>query len=146
MRKEIFFLGFLLISITGYSQSTDTTNRKSEKIVEPQNSDIQIYCDNEIEAHFPGGVKRWTKFVIKNFRKKILITNKVPSGTYKVLVTFMIANNGKITNIKANTHFGYGIEDEMIRAIEKCPKWKPATNCGRKIDSYQQQPITIIVP
>jgi hypothetical protein len=58
----------------------------------------------------------------------------------------MIAKNGTITNIKANTHFGYGIEDEMIRAIEKCPKWKPATNCGKRIDSYQQQPITIIVP
>jgi len=145
MRKEIFLLGFLFISITGYSQSTDTTNKKSQ-IVKSQNSDIQIYCDNEIEAHFPKGLKTWTKFVIKNFRKKILITNKVPTGTYKVLVTFMIAKNGKITNIKANTHFGYGIEDEMIRAIEKCPKWKPATNCGKKIDSYQQQPITIIVP
>jgi len=146
MRKEILLLGFLFISITGYSQSTDTTNKKSQKIVESQNSDIQIYCDNEIEAHFPGGLKTWTEFVIKNFRKKILIANKVPTGTYKVLVTFMIAKNGKITNIKANTHFGYGIEDEMIRAIEKCPKWKPATNCGKKIDSYQQQPITIIVP
>ena len=146
MRKEIFLLGFLFISITGYSQSTDTTNKKSQEIVESQNSNIQIYCDNEIEAHFPGGLKTWTKFVIKNFRKKILIANKVPKGTYKVLVTFMIAKNGKITNIKANTHFGYGIEDEMIRAIEKCPKWKPASNCGKKINSYQQQPITIIVP
>lgn len=146
MRKEIFLLGFLFISITSYSQSTDTTSKKSQKIVESQNSDIQIYRDNEIEAHFPGGLKTWTKCVIKNFRKKILISNNVPTGTYKVLVTFMIAKNGKITNIKANTRFGYGIEDEMIRAIEKCPKWKPATNCGKKINSYQQQPITIIVP
>ena len=86
------------------------------------------------------------KAVTRNFNKKVLINNKVPTGTYKVLVSFMVTKYGKISDIKANTNFGYGIEDEMIRAIKKCPKWKPATNCGKKINTYQQQPITIIVP
>jgi len=146
MKKEIFLLGFLFISVIVYSQNTDTASNRKQQIQESQSSDIQIYCDNEIEAHFPGGVKRWTKFVSRNFRIKVLTKNKVPQGRYKVLVTFMIAKNGKIQNIKGDTNFGYGIEDEMIRAIEKCPKWKPATNCGKKINSYQTQPIIIIVP
>lgn len=146
MKKETLFLGFLFLCIVGYSQNTDTTSKRNGRIDESQNSDIQIYCDNEIEAYFPGGVKTWTKFVTKNFRKNILINNKVPPGTYKVLVSFMVTKNGKIASIKANTSFGYGIEDEMITAIKKCPRWKPATNCGKKINTYQQQPITIIVP
>jgi hypothetical protein len=146
MKKEIFLLGFLFIYIVGYSQNTDTTNKKNQKIEESQNSNIQIYCDNEIEAYFPGGVKNWVKAVTRNFNKKVLINNKVPTGTYKVLVSFMVTKNGKISDIKANSNFGYGIEDEMIRAIKECPKWKPATNCGKKINTYQQQPITIIVP
>jgi protein TonB len=57
----------------------------------------------------------------------------------------MITKNGTISDVKANTNFGYGIEDEIIRAIKKCPEWKPATNCRKKINSYQQQVITIVV-
>ena len=146
MRKEIFLLIFLFICASGYSQKTDTTNKRDQKLTESQNQDFPFYCDNEIEADFPGGVKTWMKVVSSNFRMKVPIKNKVPAGTYKVLVSFMIAKNGKIEDIKVNTNFGYGIEDEMIRAIKKCPKWRPATNCGKKINSYRQQPITIIFP
>ena len=84
MKKEIFLLGFLFLYIVGYSQNTDTTNKKNQKIEESQNSDIQIYCDNEIEAYFPGGVKNCVKAVIRNINKKVLINNKVPTGAYKV--------------------------------------------------------------
>ena len=146
MKKEIFLLFFLFICSSSYSQKSDTTNKRDQKVEGSQNQDISFYCDNEIEAYFPGGLRNWVKAVTRNFNKKVLINNKVPTGTYKVLVSFMVTQYGKISDIKANTNFGYGIEDEMIRAIKKCPKWIPATNCGKKINTYQQQPITIIVP
>ena len=114
MRKEIFLLIFLFNCESGYSQKTDTTNKRDQKLTESQNQDFPFYCDNEIEADFPGGVKTWMKVVSSNFRMKVPIKNKVPAGTYKVLVSFMIAKNGKIEDIKVNTNFGYGIEDEMI--------------------------------
>ena len=146
MKKEIFLLGFLFICILGCSQNNDTTSKRNQKIEESQNQEYTVYCDNEIEAYFPGGLKTWMNVVTENFRMKVLTKNNVPKGTYKVFVTFMIAKNGKIENIKADTNFGYGIEDEMIRAIKNCPKWIPATNCGKKINTYRRQPITIIVP
>jgi protein TonB len=86
------------------------------------------------------------KAVTRNFNKKVLITNKAPTGTYSVFVTFMITKNGTISHVKPKTHFGYGIEDEIIRAIKKCPKWEPATSCGKKKNTYLEQVITIVVP
>jgi protein TonB len=145
MKKEVFLLGFLVICIAACSQNTCTTSKRNQKLEESQSSDINIYCEDEIEAYFPGGVKNWVKAVTGNFRMKVLMTNKVPTGTYSVSVTFMITKNGTISDVKANTNFGYGIEDEIIRAIKKCPEWKPATNCRKKINSYQQQVITIVV-
>ena len=59
----MFFLGFLVICIIGHSQNFDTTNKRNQKIEESRNSDIQFYCDNEIETYFSGGAKNWVKAV-----------------------------------------------------------------------------------
>lgn len=137
MKKGIILISVLFLTVSGYTQTNDTTKEES---------DIFFYCDNEVAAYFPGGVNNWSKAVIKNFRTSRLEKNKTPQGTYKVLVTFMISKKGRIENIRAETNFGYGIEEEVIRAIKKSPKWQPATNCGKKINSYQRQPVIIIVP
>jgi len=138
----IFFVLTFLTSCDCYRRISGTVldNRTGKSI------DIQIYCDDETEAYFPGGVKNWMKAVTRNFNKKVLITNKAPTGTYSVFVTFMITKNGTISHVKPKTHFGYGIEDEIIRAIKKCPKWEPATSCGKKKNTYLEQVITIVVP
>lgn len=76
---------------------------------------------------------------------KVPIKNKAPKGTYKVLATFLITSQGKVSCVKAETNYGYGIEEEVIRVIKKGPKWIPATNCGKKINTSKRQPVTIIV-
>jgi hypothetical protein len=145
MKKGIFLLTFLLLCSLGYAQKGGITSKKAGKFEESQNQDFRFYCDNEIKAYFPAGTKNWMQAVTRNFRMDLLTKNKIPKGTYKVLVTFMVTKSGKIDSIMPDTHFGYGIEDEIIRAIKKCAKWVPATNSGKKINSYQIQPVTIIV-
>jgi hypothetical protein len=146
MKKGLILLTFLFLCSLGYSQNRDVTGKKAKKFEESENQDFLFYCDNEITAHFPGGTKHWKKAVTRNFRMNLLTKNKMPKGTYKVLVTFMVTKSGKIDNIIPDTNFGHGLEEEIIRTIKKCGKWMPATNCGKKINTYPRQPIIIIVP
>ena len=146
MERLLFLLIFPFISSNAYSQDADTSTTKIRQIPDQKEIDFPFYCDNEIEARFPGGMSVWAKFVQRNYNINIPINNKAPGGKYMIRVTFMINKNGAILNIKTDTNFGYGIEAEMIKAIKKCPKWIPATNCGKKINSFRQQPITLIIP
>ncbi len=145
MPRVIYILIFLFISFHGLSQNDSSSQTKRHTVDSTQHADLQFYCDNEIEARFPGGLKAWGKFVAKNFRMSVPGKNHAPKGTYKLMVTFWINKDGKVFNAKIETNVGYGVDQEVIRVIEHCPKWISATNCGKKISSAKRQPVTIIV-
>lgn len=145
MKRVMHLLISLLISTSGHSQNHGSSNKTNQKMADSQNSDLQVYCDNEIDAHFPGGTKAWIKFVTKDFRMTVPTKNKAPKRTYRVVVVFLIAKDGKISDVKPETNSGYGIEEEVIRVIKHGPKWIPATNCGKKIITSKRQPVIIII-
>ena len=50
-----------------------------------------------------------------------------------------------MSDVRALTNHGYGMETEAIRAIKKGPKWLPAIQNGRQVKASHKQPITYIV-
>jgi periplasmic protein TonB len=72
-----------------------------------------------------------------------------PEGRYTVLVEFIVDKEGNLSDIKALTSLGYGMEDEAMRVIRqtisKGLKWKPAEQNGIKVKAFRKQPITFIV-
>ena len=99
----------------------------------------------EIEASYPGGVAAWKKFLEKNLDASVTAKNKAPIGKYSAIANFMIDKDGSITEIKALTKFGYGMEDEILRAISKSGKWTPASQDGKPVRAYRTQPFTFVV-
>lgn len=99
----------------------------------------------ESEASFPGGDPAWKIFLIKNLRANIPADNGAPVGKYTVIVLFVVGSDGTVSNIKAITHLGYGMEDEAKRIIEMSGNWKPAEQNGRTVNAYRKQPITFII-
>lgn len=62
-----------------------------------------------------------------------------------VVVQFIVDQKGTLSDIKALTAHGYGMEQEVIRVLKKSPKWLPAQVNGRKVKAYRKQPITFAV-
>jgi periplasmic protein TonB len=56
-----------------------------------------------------------------------------------------VDKGGNISDVKALTSHGYGMEEEAVRAIKRGPKWTPAIQNGRNVNAYRQQPITFVV-
>ncbi|MEO5990263.1 MAG: energy transducer TonB, partial [Ferruginibacter sp.] len=104
-----------------------------------------VFTKVEIEAAFPGGIAAWRRYLTNNLDANAPIDNGAPEGTYTVIVRFIVSKSGAISDVVAETKFGYGMEQEAVRAIKKGPQWKPGIQNGNQVTSVRRQPITFIV-
>ncbi len=100
----------------------------------------------EIEASFPGGTPAWQKFLQNNIDPNTPVNAGAKPGSYTVLVQFVVDVNGQVSDVKALTNTGFGMEKEAVKAISKGPKWIPALQNGRYVKAYRNQPVTFLVP
>ena len=107
--------------------------------------DNQVFTKVEVDAEFPGGMGAWAKFLQRNLDADVPVNNGAPVGTYRVIIRFIVGKDGSASDIQPETSFGYGMEEEAIRAIKKAPKWTPAIQNGRNVNAYKRQPITFVV-
>ncbi|MEP7255887.1 MAG: energy transducer TonB [Ferruginibacter sp.] len=103
------------------------------------------FTEVEVEATFPGGDAAWKTFLVKNLKAAVPADNSAPIGKYSIMVQFVVGKDGAVSNIKALTNFGYGMEDEVVRIIEKSGNWTPALQNGKAVNAYRKQPVTFVV-
>lgn len=125
------------------------TNRYTPNISDitgtPDNHAEKIFERVEIEASFPGGDALWRKYLERALDGATPTKNGAPEGTYTVVVQFIVDKEGNISDVRALTNHGYGMETEVIRVIKKGPKWSPAVQDGRHVKAYRKQPVTFMV-
>lgn len=110
-----------------------------------EEDDNKIFDKVEIEAKFPGGDAKWRQYLERNLNANVPVDNGAPEGTYTCTVQFVVDKEGNISDVRAMTSNGYGMEDEAIKVIKKGPKWEPAVQNGRQVKAYRKQPITFQV-
>jgi periplasmic protein TonB len=104
-----------------------------------------IFQKVEFEATFPGGDAGWRKYLERSLNAAVPVENGAPAGTYTVVVQFVVDRAGEISDVRALTRHGYGMEAEVMRVIQKGPKWSPAMQNGRPVKAYRKQPVTFSV-
>lgn len=127
--------------------STGSMAQTATEVPPPPSSDSmsKVFSKVEFEAEFPGGAASWIEFLEKHLKANVPIKKKAPAGTYRVIVRFIVSRDGTISEISAETNFGYGMEEEVIRVIKKGPKWTPASQNGKTVNAYRRQPVTFVV-
>jgi periplasmic protein TonB len=114
-------------------------------VEEKKEDENKIFEKVEIEAAFQGGESAWRKYLERNLNPSAPVDNGAPEGTYTVYVQFVVSKDGSISDVRALTKHGYGMEEEAVRVIKKGPKWTPAIQNGRQVNAYRKQPITFQV-
>ncbi|MEI2739629.1 MAG: energy transducer TonB [Chitinophagaceae bacterium] len=150
MKKMSGILVFLITSVCAKASPAGIDLKQLSPICRdtiPERDPIEekIFERVEIEASFPGGDEAWRKYLEQNLNAAVPAEYGAPAGTYTVIVQFVVDKDGKITDIKALTNHGYGMESEVIRFLKKAPKWNPAIQDGRKVKAYRKQPVTFQV-
>jgi beta-lactamase regulating signal transducer with metallopeptidase domain len=108
-------------------------------------SDKKAGVEEVVAPAFRGGEDAWRRYLQKQLNAAVPVDNGAPAGVYKVVVQFLVDMDGSISDIKAKTNYGYGMEQEVIRILKIGPKWTPGTLEGKTIKTYKQQPVTFVI-
>ena len=142
--KTINPLGFPTIILKYKDQIGILTLQKFNS--EENSSDEQkIFTKVEVESGYVGGLGAWRRYLQTNLNTDVPGSNRAPKGKYTVIVRFVVAKDGSISDVVAETKHGFGMEKESVRVIINSGKWTPAIHKGRNVNSYKRQPITWIV-
>jgi hypothetical protein len=112
-------------------------NKKREK-----NEAFEALSKVEIDAKYPGN---WRSFLEKHLNGQVAVDNGAPVGIHTTIIQFIVDTKGNVSDVKALTNVGYGLEQESIRVIKQSGKWKPAMMNGKPVKAYRKQPITFQV-
>ena len=104
------------------SQLTDTTK-----------TNLKEFSTVENEASYPGGDAAWKKYLEKNLNSNVPNKNKAPIGKYTAIVRFIVDKDGSLSSIQPETNFGFGMEEEVVRVLERSGKWTAATKNGQPL-------------
>jgi N-acetylmuramoyl-L-alanine amidase len=104
-----------------------------------------VFDKVEIEPAFPGGELAWKKILETTLDASIPRQNHAPAGEYTVYIQFIVHTDGSISDIKALTNHGFGMEEEAKRIIKNSPKWIPAIQNGRSVNAYRKLPVNFVV-
>jgi protein TonB len=89
---------------------------------------------------FPGGIEEMSRFIGKNINYPPLARENGIEG--KVVVTFVVGTDGKITNIETvGKKLGWGCEEEAIAVVKKMPPWTPGKQNGKTVTVKFTLPI-----
>ena len=126
----------------GLAKPTDIDDKKGIILEKTGDVSDEPFRKVEVEARFDGN---WEKFLLRNLNPETAGENGAPAGTYKVIIEFVVDKEGKVSDIKAITNHGYGMEKEAMRVLKKADKWIPANQNGQPVKAYRLQPITFEV-
>jgi hypothetical protein len=105
----------------------------------------KVFTSVQVPSTFPGGTDAWAKYLSRTLNRDLPVENKAPAGNYRVTVSFVVARDGSISDVKAENDPGYGTAAEAVRVLQKGPKWTPAEVDGHKVIYRHRQVIVFQV-
>lgn len=88
---------------------------------------------------YKGGIKGFSNYLSKNIFYPDYERAHDIQG--KVILSFIVETNGKVSNIKILKSVSKNIDEEAEKIISNAPGWISGTEYGRKVRSYFTQPI-----
>jgi periplasmic protein TonB len=142
--KKVFFvpLIFCCLVVTAQVKTPHPPKQIQSKVT---SSEDMVFQKVEVEATFPGGLEGWKKYLMANLNANVPSDNNAKRGQYNVIIRFVVDKDGSVSDIKAETNNGHGMEKEVIRIIQNGPKWNPAVQNGLTVRAIKRQPVTFVV-
>ncbi len=125
----IRFLILTIASITCFSLKAKCQNTVASD---------SIYTNVDVLPEFPGGRKALGKYVDSGKNHKYPKEARKNGIEGKVIVQFVINEDGTCSNFNVIKGIGYGCDEEAVRAFKKMPKWNPGLVKGKPVKVLMQ--------
>lgn len=113
-------------------------------------TDTTVFRVVEKWPEYPGGVEKLVKYIrtsTDNYWKKRYPKGKPVSFLHedgisgRVVVSFVINENGQATNPAVLRHVDKDLDKEAIRIIKSMPRWIPGEHKGKKVKVRLTLPV-----
>ena len=88
---------------------------------------------------FPGGTEKLFEYLKQHMRYPKVAEKDSIEG--RVIVSFIVERNGKLTNFKVVKSPDPSLSKEALRVAKSMPKWKPAKQFGKPVRTKYTIPI-----
>ncbi len=105
--------------------------------------DDALFVEPELAPEFPGGLETLYKFIQDNIQYPQLALENGIEG--KVYVTFVVEEDGTISDPRVLRDIGVGCGQEVIRVVKMMPKWKPGKKDGKPVRVQYNLPVNFSI-
>ena len=133
-KSKFYFLMTIILSTSILTSCSKSSFPPAGTTVECNGKLLQPILNPTQRPEFPGGSQAMFKFLKDNFKLPREVAGKKING--KIRVAFIITKEGEICDVRITSKPIKYIDDEFIRVFKNMPKWIPATNEGKIVDSY----------
>ncbi|WP_299527481.1 energy transducer TonB [uncultured Lutibacter sp.] len=137
MRTTSILLFLVFIALNLNAQNTITGTDDYAEI--NSNESIELVKKSYSQPEFPGGNKELVTYLSKNIRYPR--NSRIASTRGKVLVSFNVEKDGKITNTEVIKGVNLILNKEAKRVVSNMPNWKPALLDGLPVRELLTIPI-----
>ncbi|MEO5911338.1 MAG: energy transducer TonB, partial [Pelobium sp.] len=94
----------------------------------------------DVLPEYPGGINNARRYVGEHVEYPAEAIENEIEGT--IIVTFIIEQDGRISDIKIDKGLGYGLDEEVMKVIKRMPKWIPAKLNGKYVRYRMRLPVS----
>ena len=95
----------------------------------------------EVHPEFPGGQSAWLRFLQKNLRHPDVNDENGSAWKFRVVIRFIVNEDGSLSGLEILESGGTEFDKEVLRVLNKSPKWVAGSNKGKKVKVYHKQPV-----
>lgn len=122
---------------------TETPDAKVEEVkpqvLDNQNDKPEGFHAIEELPEFPGGATAFMKWITNNLKYPRDAQNRRLQG--RVVVSFLVDENGEVRKLKVEKSDNALLTREVIKVMDRMPKWKPGKHNGTPCTSMVAVPI-----
>ncbi len=111
--------------------------------VVPGPEHMQAYTSSNVDeaAEYPGGLKAMMRFLQRNLRDPVAERTEAS----RISIRFVVNEDGTVGNFKVIRTGGEKMDQQVIKVLQKMPRWKAAKKNGRNVAMYFVQPVSFEV-
>ncbi|MGY3213707.1 energy transducer TonB [Mucilaginibacter sp. HD30] len=131
----------IAISFTASAQKPNPPVPKAPVLVKQDGK--KVFVTVEKSPAFPGGQKALGTFLSKNIKYPAVDRENNVQG--KVFVSFVVEEDGKLTDVAAVRGPSATLKAEAVRVIAKSPAWKPGYQNGKSVRVQFTVPVNFVL-
>lgn len=123
---------------TNTEKTTEEAEQENAKILNEEQDPDKLVIAEQLPM-FPGGLGEFSQWITKNLHYPQRAKQYKRSG--KVVAQFIVERDGTISNLQLIKKCDVTIDQEVLKVLQKMPKWEPGTDHGKPVRSMMCVPI-----